>query len=119
MLPYIYQIVTNCRLRDSMSMTDTSNKRYIITAPQSDFILLPSDLVFVLMQFDHGTEYQPLLAGGWVHLGIQQNWRNFGRLRSQIVVMRTVFTLYLVMLAGGRLVGALRQNLLSVRVRGL
>ena len=47
-----------------MSMTDTSNKRYIITAPPSDFILLPSDLVFVLMQFDHGTEYQPLLAGG-------------------------------------------------------
>merc|ERR1719225_1005843 len=51
------------RLRDSMSMTDTSNKRYIITAPPSDFILFPSDLVFVLMQFDHGTEYQPLLAG--------------------------------------------------------
>ena len=47
-----------------MSMTDTSNKRYIITAPPSDFILFPSDLVFVLMQFDHGTEYQPLLAGG-------------------------------------------------------
>ena len=65
MLPYFYQIVTNYRLRDSMSMTDTSNKRYIITAPPSDFILLPSDLVFVLMQFDHGTEYQPLLAGQW------------------------------------------------------
>ena len=46
-----------------MSMTDTSNKRYIITAPPSDFILLPSDMVFVLMQFDQGTEYQPLLAG--------------------------------------------------------
>ena len=60
----------NCRLRDSMSMTDTSNKRYIITAPPSDFILFPSDLVFVLMQFDHGTEYQPLLAGGrWMLTG--------------------------------------------------
>ena len=46
-----------------MSMTDTSNKRYIITAPPSDFILLPSDMVFVLMQFDQGTEYQPLVAG--------------------------------------------------------
>ena len=46
-----------------MSVTDTSNKRYIITAPPSDFILLPSDMVFVLMQFDQGTEYQPLLAG--------------------------------------------------------
>merc|ERR1719471_2473747 len=51
------------RLRDSMSLTDTSNKRYIITAPPSDFILLPSDMVFVLMQFDAGTEYQPLVAG--------------------------------------------------------
>ena len=46
-----------------MSVTDTSNKRYIITAPPSDFILLPSDMVFVLMQFDAGTEYQPLVAG--------------------------------------------------------
>ena len=53
-----------------MSLTDTSNKRYIITAPPSDFILFPSDLVFVLMQFDHGTEYQPLLAGGrWMLTG--------------------------------------------------
>merc|ERR1719210_1862106 len=52
------------RLRDSSSVSDTSNKRYIITAPPSDFILLPTDMVFVLMQFDQGTEYRPLLEGG-------------------------------------------------------
>ena len=44
-------------------MSDTSSKRYIITAPPSDFMLLPSDTVFVLMQFDQGTEYRPLIDG--------------------------------------------------------
>ena len=51
------------RLRDSTSLTDTSSKRYIITAPPSDFVLLPTDMVFVLMQFDQGTEYRPLVEG--------------------------------------------------------
>ena len=52
-----------CRLRDCNSESDTSSKRYIITAPPSDFLLLPSDMVFVLMQFDQGTEYRPLIDG--------------------------------------------------------
>merc|ERR1719480_63326 len=51
------------RLRDCNSASDTSSKRYIITAPPSDFLLLPSDTVFVLMQFDQGTEYRPLIDG--------------------------------------------------------
>ena len=53
----------HCRLRDCNSASDTSSKRYIITAPPSDFLLLPSDTVFVLMQFDQGTEYRPLIDG--------------------------------------------------------
>ena len=33
------------RLRDSTTVSDTSSKRYIITAPPSDFVLLPTDMV--------------------------------------------------------------------------
>ena len=33
------------RFRDNASSADASSKRYIITAPQDDFILLPSDQV--------------------------------------------------------------------------
>ena len=67
-----------CRFRDKSSLSESSNKRYVITNPPSDFNLLPSDhvydpissyspadlpllQVFVLMQFDPGMEYQP----GW------------------------------------------------------
>ena len=34
-----------------------SSKRYVITNPPGDFILNPTDMVFVLMQFDPGLEY--------------------------------------------------------------
>lgn len=34
-----------------------STKRYVITNPPGDFILNPTDMVFVLMQFDPGLEY--------------------------------------------------------------
>lgn len=34
-----------------------SSKRYVITNPPGDFTLIPSDMVFVLMQFDPGLEY--------------------------------------------------------------
>merc|ERR1719250_158863 len=50
--------------RDNASSVDASSKRYIITAPQDDFILLPSDQVFVLMQFDQGIEYRPTWGEG-------------------------------------------------------
>ena len=70
------------RFRDKSTSSESSNKRYVITNPPSDFNLLPSDhvssggggedpaladsknstlQVFVLMQFDPGMEYQP----GW------------------------------------------------------
>merc|ERR1719369_973022 len=52
------------RFRDNASSVDASSKRYIITAPQDDFILLPSDQVFVLMQFDQGMEYRPTWGDG-------------------------------------------------------
>jgi len=52
------------RFRDNSSSVDASSKRYIITAPQDDFILLPSDQVFVLMQFDQGMEYRPTWGDG-------------------------------------------------------
>merc|ERR1712013_371933 len=52
------------RFRDNASSVDASSKRYIITAPQDDFILLPSDQVFVLMQFDQGIEYRPTWGEG-------------------------------------------------------
>ena len=58
-----FQLSCHCRLRDCHSVSDTTSKRYIITAPPSDFLLLPSDMVFVLMQFDQGTEYRPLIDG--------------------------------------------------------
>jgi len=45
----------------SSSSSDASSKRYVITNPPNDFNLLPSDQVFVLMQFDPGMEYRP----GW------------------------------------------------------
>merc|ERR550534_48494 len=45
--------------RDKANSYDASSKRYVITNPPNDFNLLPSDQVFVLMQFDPGMEYRP------------------------------------------------------------
>ncbi|XP_074096413.1 calcium-activated potassium channel slo isoform X11 [Cotesia typhae] len=47
------------RFRDTSSSADASSKRYVITNPPDDFTLLPTDQVFVLMQFDPGLEYRP------------------------------------------------------------
>merc|ERR1719189_1554192 len=47
------------RFRDTSSSFDASSKRYVITNPPVDFQLLPTDQVFVLMQFDPGMEYRP------------------------------------------------------------
>ncbi|XP_069680543.1 calcium-activated potassium channel slowpoke isoform X1 [Periplaneta americana] len=47
------------RFRDTSSSCDASSKRYVITNPPDDFSLLPTDQVFVLMQFDPGLEYKP------------------------------------------------------------
>ncbi|KAL7018338.1 hypothetical protein ACKWTF_010719 [Chironomus riparius] len=47
------------RFRDTSSSCDASSKRYVITNPPDDFQLLPTDQVFVLMQFDPGLEYKP------------------------------------------------------------
>ncbi|TGZ52787.1 Calcium-activated potassium channel slowpoke [Temnothorax longispinosus] len=44
---------------DTSSSCDASSKRYVITNPPDDFTLLPTDQVFVLMQFDPGLEYRP------------------------------------------------------------
>nr|XP_026492795.1 calcium-activated potassium channel slowpoke isoform X15 [Vanessa tameamea] len=46
------------RFRDTSSSCDASSKRYVITNPPDDFCLLPTDQVFVLMQFDPGVEYR-------------------------------------------------------------
>ncbi|XP_038222979.1 calcium-activated potassium channel slowpoke isoform X2 [Zerene cesonia] len=46
------------RFRDTSSTCDASSKRYVITNPPDDFSLLPTDQVFVLMQFDPGVEYR-------------------------------------------------------------
>ncbi|XP_050305673.1 calcium-activated potassium channel slowpoke [Anthonomus grandis grandis] len=46
------------RFRDTSSTCDASSKRYVITNPPDDFQLLPTDQVFVLMQFDPGLEYK-------------------------------------------------------------
>lgn len=42
---------------DSSGGGVASSKRYVITNPPGDFILNPTDMVFVLMQFDPGLEY--------------------------------------------------------------
>merc|ERR1719410_2192855 len=47
------------RLRDDPKVADASSKRYVIMAPPGHFTLLPSDLVYVLVQFDPGSEYTP------------------------------------------------------------
>ncbi|XP_011311561.1 calcium-activated potassium channel slowpoke isoform X15 [Fopius arisanus] len=47
------------RFRDTSSSCEASSKRYVITNPPDDFTLLPTDQVFVLMQFDPGLEYRP------------------------------------------------------------
>ncbi|KAK3931581.1 Calcium-activated potassium channel slowpoke [Frankliniella fusca] len=47
------------RFRDTSNACDASSKRYVITNPPDDFALLPTDQVFVLMQFDPGLEYKP------------------------------------------------------------
>ncbi|CAB3363611.1 Hypothetical predicted protein [Cloeon dipterum] len=52
------------RFRDTSSSCDASSKRYVITNPPDDFQLLPTDQVFVLMQFDPGLEYKPNRSGG-------------------------------------------------------
>ncbi|XP_049821288.1 calcium-activated potassium channel slowpoke-like isoform X4 [Aethina tumida] len=52
------------RFRDTSSSCDASSKRYVITNPPDDFQLLPTDQVFVLMQFDPGLEYKQCRGGG-------------------------------------------------------
>ncbi|KAI8424023.1 hypothetical protein MSG28_002668 [Choristoneura fumiferana] len=52
------------RFRDTSSSCDASSKRYVITNPPDDFILLPTDQVFVLMQFDPGVEYRSSRRAG-------------------------------------------------------
>ncbi|XP_026468052.1 calcium-activated potassium channel slowpoke [Ctenocephalides felis] len=52
------------RFRDTSSSCDASSKRYVITNPPDDFLLLPTDQVFVLMQFDPGLEYKPVRGRG-------------------------------------------------------
>ncbi|KAG8194842.1 hypothetical protein JTE90_017277 [Oedothorax gibbosus] len=47
------------RFRDTSSSCEASSKRFVITNPPADFPLLPTDMVFVLMQFDPGLEYKP------------------------------------------------------------
>ena len=47
------------RFRDEPNSLDATTKRYVITAPPGHFPLLPSDQVFMLLQFDPGTEYRP------------------------------------------------------------
>uniref|UniRef100_A0A646QCD7 BK channel n=1 Tax=Hemiscolopendra marginata TaxID=943146 RepID=A0A646QCD7_9MYRI len=47
------------RFRDTSSSADASSKRYVITNPPDDFTMLPTDQIFVLMQFDPGLEYKP------------------------------------------------------------
>ncbi|XP_045494347.1 calcium-activated potassium channel slowpoke isoform X9 [Colias croceus] len=52
------------RFRDTSSTCDASSKRYVITNPPDDFSLLPTDQVFVLMQFDPGVEYRASRRAG-------------------------------------------------------
>ncbi|XP_026737005.1 calcium-activated potassium channel slowpoke isoform X17 [Trichoplusia ni] len=52
------------RFRDTSSSCDASSKRYVITNPPDDFSLLPTDQVFVLMQFDPGVEYRSSRRAG-------------------------------------------------------
>ncbi|KOB67484.1 Calcium-activated potassium channel alpha subunit [Operophtera brumata] len=52
------------RFRDTSSSCDASSKRYVITNPPDDFSLLPTDQVFVLMQFDPGVEYRAQRRAG-------------------------------------------------------
>ncbi|KAI5646451.1 calcium-activated BK potassium channel alpha subunit domain-containing protein [Phthorimaea operculella] len=52
------------RFRDTSSSCDASSKRYVITNPPDDFCLLPTDQVFVLMQFDPGVEYRSSRRAG-------------------------------------------------------
>ncbi|XP_067139806.1 calcium-activated potassium channel slowpoke-like isoform X3 [Centruroides vittatus] len=47
------------RYKDPSMSGEASSKRFVITNPPADYSLLPSDRVFVLMQFDPGVEYQP------------------------------------------------------------
>nr|AAT44358.1 calcium-activated potassium channel alpha subunit [Manduca sexta] len=52
------------RFRDTSSSCDASSKRYVITNPPDEFSLLPTDQVFVLMQFDPGVEYRSSRRAG-------------------------------------------------------
>ncbi|XP_062702875.1 calcium-activated potassium channel slowpoke isoform X29 [Aedes albopictus] len=65
------------RFRDTSSSCDASSKRYVITNPPDDFSLLPTDQVFVLMQFDPGLEYKPATVRGPAG-GRQQNSQQTG-----------------------------------------
>nr|XP_053604098.1 calcium-activated potassium channel slowpoke isoform X36 [Plodia interpunctella] len=57
------------RFRDTSSSCDASSKRYVITNPPDDFSLLPTDQVFVLMQFDPGVEYRASRRAGSASAG--------------------------------------------------
>ncbi|XP_025828899.1 calcium-activated potassium channel slowpoke isoform X1 [Agrilus planipennis] len=57
------------RFRDTSNSCDASSKRYVITNPPDDFQLLPSDQVFVLMQFDPGLAYKQVRGRNGVGQG--------------------------------------------------
>merc|ERR1712073_202712 len=45
------------RFRDTSTSLNASSKRYVITNPPGTFRLLPTDQVFVLMQFGHKKDW--------------------------------------------------------------
>ncbi|RWS30797.1 calcium-activated potassium channel slowpoke-like isoform X10, partial [Leptotrombidium deliense] len=45
------------RFRDNTGSNEASSKRFVVTNPPFEFVLQPSDMIFVLMQFDPGLEY--------------------------------------------------------------
>ncbi|XP_054166787.1 calcium-activated potassium channel slowpoke-like isoform X2 [Oppia nitens] len=45
------------RIRDPSGVGEASSKRYVITNPPNELLVIPSDMIFVLLQFDPGLEY--------------------------------------------------------------
>lgn len=49
------------RFRDTSGSSEASNKRYVITNPPNDLVLIPSDMVCLFLNFENGIEIFNLL----------------------------------------------------------
>ncbi|KAI1285718.1 Calcium-activated potassium channel slowpoke [Halotydeus destructor] len=50
------------RFRDTSGLNEASSKRYVVTNPPGEFVLIPTDMIFVLFPFDDSKDLKKKMA---------------------------------------------------------